>query len=131
MSKIKNFMKIIFYLLLTLIIQIPLNAELFKSKEEEKLLMDRIKASYAYAYMNCLVKQRGISKEYLDKGITTTFQLAELMLADNFQLDPNLLANNKVIETSEVIEKYIGDNCSNNIFVQSDEILTDLINSVR
>ena len=131
MSKIKNFMKIIFYLLLTLIIQIPLNAELFKSKEEEKLLMDRIKASYVYAYMNCLVKQRGISKEYLDKGITTTFQLAELMLADNFQLDPNLLANNKVIETSEVIEKYIGDNCSNNIFVQSDEILTDLINSVR
>ena len=118
MSKIENFMKIIFYLLLTLIIQIPLNAELFKSKEEEKLLMDRIKASYA-------------SKEYLDKGITTTFQLAELMLADNFQLDPNLLANNKVIETSEVIEKYIGDNCSNNIFVQSDEILTDLINSVR
>lgn len=124
-------MKIICLLFLTILIQIPINAELFKSKEEENILLNRLKASYTYAFINCLVKQKGISKEYSDKGITTTLQLAEIMLADEYQLNPNLLLNNKVIETAEIMEKYIGDNCSNNVFFQSEEIFTDLINAVR
>ena len=113
-----------------LLIHNPLYSEIFNSKQEQKILTDKLTASYAYAYMNCKIKQTSIKKEIRDKGITTTYQVVAEILK-NDKLDPNLLQNEKVMKTAKEIERHIGENCENKIFLQSEEIFIDLINSLR
>ena len=109
----------------------PLYSEIFNSKQEEKILTEKLMASYTYAYMNCRIKQTNIKKEIRDKGIITTYQVAEEVLKNNAKLDPDLLKDEKVMKTAKEIERHIGLNCDNKIFLQSEEIFIDLINSLR
>ena len=120
-----------FFLIICLLCHNPLYSEIFNSKEEENILTDKLIASYTYAYMNCKIKQTNIRKEIRDKGITTTYQVVEEILKNNAKLDPNLLKNEKVLQTAKEIERHIGSNCDNKIFLQSEEIFIDLINSLR
>tara|TARA_B100000927_G_C16100841_1_gene323106 strand:- start:86 stop:457 length:372 start_codon:yes stop_codon:yes gene_type:complete len=114
-----------------LLIHLPLHSEIFNSKQEEKILTEKLLASYTYAYMNCRIKQTNIKKEIRDKGITTTYQVAGEILKNKYKLDPNLLKNEKVMKTAKEMERHIGSNCNNKIFLQSEEIFIDLINSLR
>jgi len=114
-----------------LLIHLPLHSEIFNSKQEEKILTEKLMASYTYAYMNCRIKQTNIKKEIRDKGITTTYQVAGEILKNKYKLDPNLLKNEKVMKTAKEMERHIGSNCNNKIFLQSEEIFIDLINSLR
>jgi len=114
-----------------LLIHLPLHSEIFNSKQEEKILTEKLLASYTYAYMNCRIKQTNIKKEIRDKGITTTYQVAGEILKNKYKLDPNLLKNEKVMKTAKKMERHIGSNCNNKIFLQSEEIFIDLINSLR
>ena len=110
-----------------------MNQESFlsSSKKEQKILTDKLTASYAYAYMNCKIKHTSIKKEIRDKGITTTYQVVAEILKNDYKLDPNLLQDEKVMKTAKEIERHIGENCENKIFLQSEEIFIDLINSLR
>ena len=114
-----------------LLIHLPLHSEIFNSKQEEKILTEKLLASYTYAYMNCRIKQTNLKKEIRDKGITTTYQVAGEILKNKYKLDPNLLKNEKVMKTAKEMERHIGSNCNNKIFLQSEEIFIDLINSLR
>ena len=76
-----------------LLIHLPLHSEIFNSKQEEKILTEKLLASYTYAYMNCRIKQTNIKKEIRDKGITTTYQVAGEILKNKYKLDPDLLKN--------------------------------------
>ena len=116
---------------LFILIYLPLHSEIFNSKQEEKILTEKLLASYTYAYMNCRIKQTNIKKEIRDKGITTTYQVAREILKNKYKLDPNLLKNEKVMKTAKEMERHIGSNCNNKIFLQSEEIFIDLINSLR
>jgi len=116
---------------LFILIYLPLHSEIFNSKQEEKILTEKLLASYTYAYMNCRIKQTNIKKEIRDKGITTTYQVAGEILKNKYKLDPNLLKNEKVMKTAKEMERHIGSNCNNKIFLQSEEIFIDLINSLR
>ena len=120
-----------FILTIFLLIHSPLYSEIFNSKQEEKILTNKLTASYAYAYMNCTLKQTTIKKEIRDKGITTTYQVVAEILKNDYKLDPNLLQNEKVMKTAKEIERHIGENCKNKTFLQSEEIFIDLINSLR
>ena len=120
-----------FFLIICLLFYNPLYSEIFNSKEEEKILTEKLLASYTYAYMNCRIKQTNIKKEIRDKGIITTYQVAEEVLKNNAKLDPDLLKDEKVMKTAKEIERHIGLNCDNKIFLQSEEIFKDLINSLR
>ena len=120
-----------FILIIFLLIHNPLYSEFFNSKQEEKILTDKLIASYTYAYMNCKIKQSNIRKEIRDKGITTTYQVVEEILKNNARINPDLLKNEKVLQTAKEIERHIGSNCDNKIFLQSEEIFIDLINSLR
>ena len=120
-----------FFLIICLLFINPLYSEIFNSKEEEKILTDKLIASYTYAYMNCKIKQTNIRKEIRDKGITTTYQVVEEILKNNAKVNPDLLKNEKVLQTAKEIERHIGSNCENKIFLQSEEIFIDLINSLR
>lgn len=120
-----------FILTIYLLIHSPLYSEIFNSKQEEKILTNKLMASYAYAYMDCKIKQTNIKKEIRDKGITTTHQVVAEILKNDYKLDPNLLQNEKVMKTAKEIERHIGENCENKIFLQSEEIFIDLINSLR
>ena len=114
-----------------MLLHLPLHSEIFNSKQEEKILTEKLLASYTYAYMNCRIKQTNIKKEIRDKGITTTYQVAGEILKNKYKLDPNLLKNEKVMKTAKEMERHIGSNCNNKIFLQSEEIFIDLINSLR
>ena len=114
-----------------LLIHLPLHSEIFNSKQEEKILTEKLLASYTYAYMNCRIKQTSIKKEIRDKGIKTTYQVAGEILRNNYKLNPNLLQNKNVMETSKDIERLIGPNCENKLFLQSEEVFINLINSLR
>ena len=120
-----------FFLIICLLFYNPLYSEIFNSKEEEKILTEKLMASYTYAYMNCKIKQTNIRKEIRDKGITTTYQVVEEILKNNARINPDLLKNEKVLQTAKEIERHIGSNCGNKIFLQSEEIFIDLINSLR
>ena len=120
-----------FILIIFLLIHNPLYSEFFNSKQEEKILTDKLMASYGYAYMNCVLKQGTLKKEIRDKGITTTLQVTEELLKNEFNIDPNLLQNEKVMQTAKDIERLIGPNCENQIFLQSEEVFINLINSLR
>ena len=120
-----------FFIVSLLLFHNSLYSEIFNSKEEEKILTEKLLASYAYAYMNCRIKQTNIRKEIRDKGITTTYQVVEEILKNDIKLDPDLLKNEKVMQTAKEIERHIGSNCDNKIFLQSEEIFIDLINSLR
>ncbi len=120
-----------FFLIICLLFYNPLYSEIFNSKEEEKILTEKLIASYTYAYMNCKIKQTNIRKEIRDKGITTTYQVVEEILKNNARINPDLLKNEKVLQTAKEIERHIGSNCDNKIFLQSEEIFIDLINSLR
>ena len=120
-----------FFLIICLLFYNPLYSEIFNSKEEEKILTEKLIASYTYAYMNCKIKQTNIRKEIRDKGITTTYQVVEEILKNNARINPDLLKNEKVLQTANEIERHIGSNCDNKIFLQSEEIFIDLINSLR
>ena len=120
-----------FFLIICILFYNPLYSEIFNSKEEEKILTEKLMASYTYAYMNCKIKQTNIRKEIRDKGITTTYQVVEEILKNNARVNPELLKNEKVLQTAKEIERHIGSNCDNKIFLQSEEIFKDLINSLR
>ena len=120
-----------FFLIICILFYNPLYSEIFNSKEEEKILTEKLLASYAYAYMNCRIKQTNIRKEIRDKGITTTYQVVEEILKNNARINPDLLKNEKVLQTANEIERHIGSNCDNKIFLQSEEIFIDLINSLK
>ena len=120
-----------FFLIICILFYNPLYSEIFNSKEEEKILTEKLMASYTYAYMNCKIKQTNIRKEIRDKGITTTYQVVQEILKNNARVNPDLLKNEKVLQTAKEIERHIGSNCGNKIFLQSEEILVDLINSLR
>ena len=120
-----------FFLIICLLFYNPLYSEIFNSKEEEKILTEKLLASYTYAYMNCRIKQTNIRKEIRDKGITTTYQVVEEILKNNTKVNPDLLKNEKVLQTAKEIERHIGSNCDNKIFLQSEEIFIDLINSLK
>ena len=120
-----------FFLIICLLFHNPLYSEIFNSKEEEKILTEKLIASYTYAYMNCKIKQTNIRKEIRDKGITTTYQVVEEILKNDARVNPDLLKNEKVMKTAKEIERHIGSNCGNKIFLQSEEIFIDLINSLR
>ena len=120
-----------FFFMIFLFFYNPLYSEIFNSKQEEKILTEKLMASYTYAYMNCRIKQTNIKKEIRDKGIITTYQVAEEVLKNNAKLDPDLLKDEKVMKTAKEIERHIGLNCDNKIFLQSEEIFIDLINSLR
>ena len=120
-----------FSLIIIFFIHNPLYSQFFNSKQEEKILNDKLLASYTYAYMNCRINQSGIKKEFREKGITTTYQVAEEILENNYKLNPNLLQNEKVIQTAKYIERLIGPNCDNKMFLQSEEVYMNLINKLR
>ena len=120
-----------FILIIFLLIHNPLYSQFFNSKQEEEILNDKLLASYTYAYMNCRIKQSGIKKEIRDKGITTTLQVAGEILKNNYKLNPNLLQNEKVMQTAEDIERLIGSNCENKMFLESEEVYMNLINKLR
>ena len=122
-------MKYIF--IIFLFIHSPLYSEIFNSKQEEKILIDKLTASYGYAYTNCTLKQTNIKEEIRDKGITTTYQVVAEILKNDYKLDPNLLQDEKVMKTAKEIERHIGENCDNKIFLQSEEVFIDLINSLK
>ena len=120
-----------FFIISLLLFHNSLYSEIFNSKEEEKILTEKLIASYTYAYMNCRIKQTNIRKEIRDKGITTTYQVVQEILKNNAKVNPDLLKNEKVLQTAKEIERHIGSNCDNKIFLQSEEIFKDLINSLR
>ena len=120
-------MKRFLLLIIFLLIQNPLFSDIFNSKEEERIFEEKLAASYTYANLNCKLKLNNIKqKDLLDKG----YQAAEEILI-GLNYDPTLLKDEKVIKTSKEIERLIGSNCSNTVFLQSEEILIDLYNLLR